>query len=161
MSEVIKISSYDKDFGDWSGLLSLIHEAFSYMDSRINPPSSLHRLTVQSIEQKARDGFLLLAWDESKLVGCVFIDEREDTLYIGKLAVDPNYRKNGIGTDLIKACKEMAREKHKDELELQTRVELKENHAYFKSLGFRKTGDTTHEGFNRPTSITMRCRLSS
>ena len=39
-------------------------------------------------------------------------------------------------------------------LELQTRVELTENHAAFRALGFAQTGATAHPGFDRPTSLT-------
>ena len=41
-------------------------------------------------------------------------------------------------------------------LELQTRVELTENHAAFRAMGFAETGRTAHEGFDRPTTITFR-----
>ena len=157
---MVEIFRYDENFDDWPELLSLLNKAFAYMESRISPPSSLHRLTAQSIAQKALDGELLLARDNTTLVGCVFIEDREDVLYVGKLAVSEKYRNKGIATNLLAACMEMAREKGKEELELQTRIELIENHAYFRSQGFRKTGDTTHEGFDQPTSITMRYRLA-
>ena len=41
-------------------------------------------------------------------------------------------------------------------LELSTRIELVENHATFARMGFAKTAETAHEGFDRPTSIVMR-----
>jgi phosphinothricin acetyltransferase len=40
-------------------------------------------------------------------------------------------------------------------LELQTRVELIENHNTFSALGFEKVAETAHPGYSRPTSITM------
>ena len=45
-------------------------------------------------------------------------------------------------------------------LELQTRIELTANHAVFARLGFRETERTAHDGYVRPTSITMRKALS-
>ncbi len=36
---------------DWSGLLRLIQLAFSGMEGRIDPPSSIHRLTAADLEQ--------------------------------------------------------------------------------------------------------------
>lgn len=49
----------------------------------------------------------------------------------------------------------MAREAGKSRLVLQTRVELVENHEAFTRLGFSITAHTAHEGFDRPTSVTM------
>ena len=34
---------------DWPALLALIARAFAYMEGRIDPPSSLHRLTPQGL----------------------------------------------------------------------------------------------------------------
>ena len=45
------------------------------------------------------------------------------------------------------------------DLELQTRIELTENQATFGRMGFVKTAETAHEGFDRPTSITMRAKV--
>ncbi len=40
-------------------------------------------------------------------------------------------------------------------LELEVRIELVENHVLFARLGFVKTAENAHAGYNRPTSITM------
>lgn len=42
---------------------------------------------------------------------------------------------------------------------LQTRIEMTENHRFFTSLGFAITAQTAHEGYNRPTSITMQSKV--
>ena len=49
---------------------------------------------------------------------------------------------------------------HKPLIELQTRVELTANHRAFRALGFVETGRTAHQGYDRPTSVTMRKRLA-
>jgi phosphinothricin acetyltransferase len=46
-------------------------------------------------------------------------------------------------------------------LELQTRVELIENHKTFGALGFEKVAETAHPGYSRPTSITMQRSIRS
>ncbi|TIU28472.1 MAG: GNAT family N-acetyltransferase, partial [Mesorhizobium sp.] len=66
----------------------------------------------------------------------------------------------GIGGRLMQAVEDLARRRGKQTIELQTRIELTENHAAFARLGFRETGRTAHEGYDRPTSITMRKVLS-
>ena len=89
-----------------------------------------------------------------------FAQERADGLYVGKLAVAPDCQRRGIGRRLMQAVERLALDRGKAALELQTRIELTANHAAFARLGFHETGRTAHEGYARPTSITMRKALS-
>lgn len=147
------------DFVDWEPVRALILDAFGYMENRINPPSSALRLTTQSMMADADKGALLLAERAGEIVGCVFAQVKGDALYIGKLAVRPGLQGAGIGRKLVDAAREEARRRSLGMLELQTRVELTENHATFARMGFVKTAETAHEGFDRPTSITMRAAV--
>jgi ribosomal protein S18 acetylase RimI-like enzyme len=144
------------DFVDWEPVRALILDAFGYMESRINPPSSALRLTAASMKADADKGALLLAERAGEIVGCVFAQVKGDALYIGKLAVRPGLQGAGIGRKLVDAAREEARQRDLPMLELQTRVELVENHATFARMGFVKTGESAHQGFDRATSITMR-----
>jgi len=144
------------DFTDWEAVRTLIHEAFAYMEGRIEPLSSAQRLTPRSMAADAADGALLLARSGGALVGCVFVRPKEDALYIGKLAVRPSLHGKGIGKALVGAARAEARMLGLKALELQTRIELTENHAAFAQMGFKKTGESAHPGYQRSTSITMR-----
>ena len=144
------------DFTDWEVVRALIHDAFASMNGRIDPPSSAWRLTPQSMAADAAKGALLLAASGRTLVGCVFVRRREDALYIGKLAVRPGLHGNGIGKALVEAARAEALALGLRALELETRIELTENHAAFARMGFIKTAETAHPGYQRPTSITMR-----
>ena len=155
----ITIRGAPPDFHDWALVRALILDAFAYMDARINPPSSALRLTPGSMQADAEKGTLLLAYRMNDLVGCVFAQAKDDALYIGKLAVRPDLQGAGIGRKLVEAAREEARRRGLTMLELRTRIELTENHAMFARMGFLKTAETTHEGFDRPTSITMRARV--
>jgi GNAT superfamily N-acetyltransferase len=147
------------DFSDWERVRALVLAAFADMDGRINPPSSAHRMTAQSMKADADKGALLIAERGGDLVGCVFAQVKDDALYIGKLAVRPGLHGAGIGRKLVDAAREEARRRGLPMLELQTRIELTENHATFARMGFVKTAETAHEGFDRPTSITMRAKV--
>lgn len=144
------------DFDDWERVRLLILDAFAYMAPRIDPPSSALRLTTESMQADAISGALLLAWRASDLVGCVFARPKNDALYIGKLAVSPTLQRAGIGRKLVEAARSEARRRGIGMLELETRIELTENHAAFARMGFVKTAETAHAGFDRPTSIVMR-----
>ena len=139
---------------DWQALLRLIQTSFASMSGRINPPSSMHRLTPSEIAQKAIDGEVWVVGTPA--VACVFLTYQPDALYLGKLAVAPNQRGKGYARALINAAHLRASTLGMAWLELETRVELLENHALFQQLGFFETGRKTHVGFDRPTSITFR-----
>jgi GNAT superfamily N-acetyltransferase len=156
----VRIERLQPDFADWSEVLNLIRHSFAYMDGVIDPPSSAHRLTLDSLKEKAGKEIVFAAYDEDALIGCVFIEFRSDSAYVGKLAIDPQHQQAGIGRLLIEAAEKEARHAGLQALELQTRVELTGNHAAFARLGFHETGRTAHPGFERPTSITMRKLLA-
>lgn len=154
------VSELPPDFPRWEELLALILRAFAYMDGVIDPPSSAHLLTPEGLKSKARQEAVFLAVENVRIVGCVFALERANDFYIGKLAVEPGLQGRGIGGRLMRAVEDLARRRGKHAIELQTRIELAANHAAFARLGFRETGRTAHEGYDRPTSITMRKVLS-
>ena len=152
----VAITGLPPGFDRWAELLALILRAFAYMDGVIDPPSSAHLLTAERLEEKARHETGFLALQGGRIVGCLFTQERPDTLYVGKLAVAPDLHGQGIGRLLMRAAEDLAVSHGKRAIELQTRVELSANHAAFARLGFDETERTAHGGYDRPTSITMR-----
>ena len=141
---------------DWASLLGLIQRAFHGMEGRIDPPSSLHRLTPEAIALQAGTGEV---WVEPPLRACMFLTPKDGRLYLGKLAVDPALQGQGSGRRLVALAEQRARDLGYEVLELETRVELVENHAIFRRLGFVETGRKAHPGFDRPTSITFQKRV--
>jgi ribosomal protein S18 acetylase RimI-like enzyme len=137
----------------WPAILALLHDAFAYMEGRIDPPSSLRDLTPDSLTGQARIGEI---WVIGGLEACVFLTPKPQALYIGKLAVAASHRGQGLARRLIDLAETRARDQQLPALELQTRVELVENQATFRALGFVETGRTAHPGYDRPTSITYR-----
>jgi N-acetylglutamate synthase-like GNAT family acetyltransferase len=130
------------------------------MEGRIDPPSSLESMGIEAIKKKAQDEILIVAHDDGKLVGCAFAALRDDCVYLSKVAVALTSRRQGITRGMFKAADEIARQHGKPFLELQTRVELIENHLTFGALGFVRVAETAHPGYSRATSITMRRRVS-
>ncbi len=137
---------------DWAGVLDLIRRAFARMEGRIDPPSSLHRLTVAGVADQAQSGEV---WVMPPLRACMFLTVKPGRLYLGKLAVEPALQGRGLAREMVAEAEERARALRLPVLELETRVELVENHAVFQRLGFVETGRKAHEGFDRPTSITF------
>ncbi|MBY6138944.1 GNAT family N-acetyltransferase [Leisingera daeponensis] len=134
-------------------VLSLIRRSFAYMEGRIDPPSSVRHLTLAALREQCRRGEVWAAGTPP--AACVFLTPRPDCLYLGKLAVDAPHRGTGLARQLVEAAAVRARSLGLPMLRLQTRVELTENHAAFARMGFRRTGETAHPGFGRPTSVIM------
>ncbi|HUR00009.1 MAG TPA: GNAT family N-acetyltransferase [Gemmatimonadaceae bacterium] len=156
----MRVHEASPDFADWSSVLLLLRSAFAYMDGRIDPPSSLHRLGVEELRVKARHESLIIATEGDALVGCAFAEVRSDCVYVGKVAVAMPHRGRGVARQLLAAAESIARRSGLQVLELQTRVELIENHQTFGALGFKKIAETAHPGYTRPTSITMRKHIA-
>lgn len=144
-----------RDFTDWPALLALLRDAFAFMDGRIDPPSSLARLDTDGLRAKAQDEHLIVATEDDRLVGCLFAAPRTEVLYVGKLAVAADRRGRGIARALLIASNAVARRHGLGTVELQTRVELVENHRTFAALDFQRVAETAHPGYLRPTSVTM------
>jgi GNAT superfamily N-acetyltransferase len=135
-------------------ILSLLQRAFAGMEGRINPPSSLHALTVKGLFATGE------VWAMgAPPVACVILTPRAEVLYLGKLAVDAARQGQGLARRLVTLAEARARGLGLGMLELQTRVELVENHQVFTRLGFVETARTAHAGFAQPTSITYRKKV--
>ena len=80
-------------------------------------------------------------------------------MYLGKLAVETARHGQGIGCQLSELAADVARAVGHWEIELQAGIEPTENHVAFAAIGFCETGRTAHAGYDRPTSVTMRCVL--
>ncbi len=155
-----RMTSIDADFGHWDELLKLIQDSFAYMDGIIDPPSSAHHLTIEALQGKAAIETGFAAFIGDALAGCVFIAEKEDHFYLGKLAVAPAFEGRGIARQLMAKAEQQAVTRGKPVMELQVRIELERNHIVFGRLGYRKVAETCHPGFTRTTSITMRKEIS-
>ncbi|MEW2914776.1 GNAT family N-acetyltransferase [Leisingera sp. JC11] len=134
-------------------VLDLIRRSFACMEGRIDPPSSMHLLTLAALQDQCRSGEIWATGTPPS--ACVFLTPRPDCLYLGKLAVEEAQRGTGLARALVALAAARASALGLPVLRLQTRVELTENHAAFARMGFRKTGETAHPGFDRPTSVTM------
>lgn len=142
---------------DWPHLRNLIVRAFAGMDGRIDPPSSAHHLTADDIAAQAASGEVWVIG--APAVACVFLTPLADKLYLGKLAVDPAVQRMGYARRLIAVAEARAHDMGLPALELSTRIELVENHATFRGLGFVQSGMSSHAGYDQPTTLIFTKRL--
>ena len=155
MDEMRQVTSGDRD--DLALVLDLVRDAFAYMDDRINPPSSVHRLTIDELASPPGEVWVI----DSPPVACMVATPRTDVLYLGNMAVRSVLRGEGYSRRLVEKADRRAREIGLTWLELEARIELVENHRTFEALGFEEVGRTAHPGFSSPTSVTFRRRVAS
>ena len=137
----------------------LIHACFAPLDARIDPPSSVAALTPALLAQEATEGELWSLGDPPR--AAMILRLEPDHLYVSKLAVSPDARRQGLALRLLALAEHRAHHLGKTALELQCRVELTENHAVFRRAGFAETGRRAHPGFDRPTSVSFRKELDT
>ena len=150
-----QVSSGDRD--DLALVLDLVRDAFAYMDDRIDPPSSVHRLIIDELASPPGEVWVI----GCPPVACMVATPRTDVLYLGKMAVRSVLRGEGYSRRLVEQADRRAREIGLAWLELEARIELVENHRTFEALGFEEVGTTAHPGFSSPTSVTFRRRVAS
>lgn len=140
-----------KDYA-FDKVLALITEAFTEQNGKIDPPSSMNKLTVADIKVHARSELIWID-DANHPTACMFGTHQKDALYLSKLSVAKAARGKGLARHLIAQAANYARTKGISKLTLISRIELTQNHALFAHLGFEKTGYGSHEGYDRPTEI--------
>ena len=111
----------------------------------------MHLLTEATIAEQAVSGEIWVIGHPA--LACVMLSPKPGELYLHKLAVDPGHQRRGLARALIAQAEARAKAMGLPALTLMTRVELVENHAVFRSLGFVETGRTAHPGYDRPTTI--------
>ena len=82
-------------------------EAERYNEYNIAPL----RQTLAEIENEFKTHIFLKAVSDNKIIGTVRAYEKDETCYIGRLAVDPAMRNQGIGTALMNRIEELFRPK--------------------------------------------------
>lgn len=139
---------------DWMALLQLIQTEFAFMDGRIDPPSSMHQLTAERLAAQAQSAEVWVIG--SPPLACMVLTPKPHALYLGKLAVAGTQRGKGLARRMIDTAVQRARALGLPVVELQTRVELVENQAAFRAMGFGEVGRSSHLGYDRSTTITFR-----
>lgn len=140
-------------------MLALLKAGFASMQGRIDPPSSLERMTTADLSRLAAEAEIWVLRDGGQLLACMILTRKPDHLYLGKLTVAASHRGHGLARRLIDHACTRAQALGLPAVQLQSRVELLENHMAFAAMGFQQIAATAHPGFDRPTSLTFERRV--
>lgn len=106
-------------------------EAEIYNDCNIPPLKQ----TLNEVEREFVKGVILKATDESgNIIGSVRAFRKNSSVYIGKLIVHPQHRRQGIGTMLLSEIEALYPNQR---YELFTGSKSTENIALYKRLGYK------------------------
>jgi len=136
-------------------VVSIIHAAYAEYAGRLDPPSGAHRETVASVAAKLARGGIALAEIDGVAVGSVIYRPQAESMYLGRLAVLPAWRRRGVGRLLMAYVEEQARAAGLPRVELGVRVALPQNATYYQRLGYTVLYAGCHEGYDRTTYLQL------
>jgi predicted N-acetyltransferase YhbS len=121
---------------DLDAVLALVNSAFqveSFFKNR-------DRLDAEDLAHHFKEGTFLLAEEEGKLAGCIYVTRHGDRAYFGLLSVDRSHQKNGIGRRLVSGAEEFARETGARFMDLKLINLRTELPGIYEKMGYRISG---------------------
>lgn len=122
-------------FDDLKEILDLQHLAYITEAKRFNN-MNIQPLTetLNELIEEFNKGIVLKLTIDNKIVGSIRAYEKDDTAYIGKLMVHPEYRNKGYGSMLLKEIEECYKNKR---YELFTSTRSIENIRMYERVGYK------------------------
>lgn len=136
-------------------LADLIHRAFAAYRGVLVPDSGAHAETAGTLTAALHKGVAFRALRDGEVVGCIFVERRPDRVYLGRLAVDPDCRGEGIGSALLAAAEDYSQYEGMEIMELGVRLVLLDNIRLFQRAGFAIVRQESHPGFDVATYHVM------
>lgn len=145
---------------DAGAIADVIRLAFAAQSVVTDPlPSALNETEDTVADHLRRGGGAVLERD-GQVVGAVLWNEDDGSLYVGRLSVDPAYRRRGIARRLMDEAEAEARRQGLMRMTLGARLALEDNRQLFRSCGFEEKSLHAHAGFSEPTWVLMERRLT-
>lgn len=80
--------------------------------------------------------------DAGQLLGCVYLEKKGDSLYLGMLTVSPDAQAGGIGKQLMAAAEQAARDRQCRAMTMTVIPQRHELIAFYERRGYQPTGET-------------------
>ena len=122
---------------DAESITALINDAFRIAESFFIDGD---RITRNEVLEHLTLGEFLLAEDNERLIGCVYLEPRGERTYLGLLSVDPSMQGSGVGSLIMTAAEDRWRQRNAkffDILTVSLRTELP---AFYGKRGYVQTG---------------------
>lgn len=134
---------------DLSALLNLVNTTYRGKTSTKGWTSEILLLTGEiRIDEEILAGYLtnpsisVLKYTNSanQLIGCVYLERKEESLYLGMLAVNPESQDGGIGRLLLQGAEEHARQLTCNKINITVIEDRTELIAWYQRRGYVITG---------------------
>ena len=144
---------------DIPGILGVIQAAFAQYRGLLDPPSSAEHKTLAIVAQELETAEALVAEHDRQVVGCAFHRPRGDSVYLDRLAVAPEHRRQGLGHQLMMEVERRALETGHRKVTLAVRLPLRDLQTYYRRQGYVAIGYGTHPGYPTHTYVNMEKQL--
>jgi GNAT superfamily N-acetyltransferase len=144
---------------DRAVVVKVLQRAFADYDGRLQPQPGALGETEASVRAHLKKGSVALAFIAGEPVGAMFIERKEDALFLSRVSVVPERRGSGITARMVAMAETEARREGVRALTLRVREVLAQNIALFQRLGFRETGRHGHEHQPETVMVDMRKEL--
>jgi len=152
MSEIVLREATDDDIPT---IVAVTRAAFDEYTGWLNPPSGAQNETPEKVRSKLASGHGVLALIGDRVVGSVYYSAEAEYVYLGRLAVLPEYRSQGIGSVLVAEVERRALALGRPRVRLGVRLALPQLRARYERLGYQVYEERRHEGFAEPTYLMM------
>lgn len=98
------------------------------------------RTTIAEIKDMFPAGRFLVAEDNGRILGTVFIRITGDSGYFGLLSVDPGLQRSGIGRTLMQAAEKYCEERGCREMTMRIVDARQDLPGYYSRFGYKVTG---------------------
>lgn len=133
-------------------ITATIRAAFEEYRGVLNPPSGSHNESEASVAGKLHKGGGIIAYIDDVLAGVVlYYPEDDGSLYLGRLAVLPGFRRAGVAKALVNEVEAQAKQGGYPRISLAVRVQLTSNRQFFERMGYQVVRYDRHPGFTEPT----------
>jgi ribosomal protein S18 acetylase RimI-like enzyme len=129
--------------GDAEALHCIVQSSFAEYRALAVLPSALSE-TLEEVDDAIHGGHVFLAFHGSHAVGTVRYELEGEHLYVGRLAVLPEYRRHGIGAALMQHLEALAPTLGKTRIRLGTRQSMPINLAFYDRLGYQIVSREPH-----------------
>jgi N-acetylglutamate synthase-like GNAT family acetyltransferase len=122
---------------DAERLMHLINAAFHKAEGYI---IGRDRADLELVRSLLAQGEFLVAEDNARLVGCVYLEHKGERAYLGLLSVSPERQKTGVGSILMRESEQRCVRNGCRFIDLKTLNLRTDNRAFYKRRGYLETG---------------------
>ncbi len=117
----------------------------------LDPPSGAPSETLEGVTAELAEGGGAIAWVHGEAVGCLRYRSAHDHLWVRRVSVVPDRRRQGVARALMLWSHDEARRRGLPEVRVGVRRGLEANERLYIELGYRTVRDHYHEGYDDPT----------